>query len=125
MKKRLDALHYCQPLSIDSAPLAEKLLTDLLKTTEGFQQLKHANTDLSKQLRAAQEAKAPLESEVARLHTGSNELHLSLMKVKEDTDKKDAQWRAAVKKMETENADLRFLVEQGKDVQQQLEQQTN
>ena len=53
LKRRLDALHYQQPLSkstfssfvltmlllcaaIDSAALAEKLLNDLLKTTEGF-----------------------------------------------------------------------------------------
>ena len=47
LKRRLDALQYCQPLckckinrdlfvAIDSAALAEKLLNDLLKTTEGF-----------------------------------------------------------------------------------------
>lgn len=46
LKKRLDALHYCQPLSkflfcfivvaFESAALAERLLNDLLKTTEGF-----------------------------------------------------------------------------------------
>ena len=40
LKKRLDALHYCQPLTIESAALAEKLLNDLLRTTEGFQKLK-------------------------------------------------------------------------------------
>jgi centrosomal protein CEP135 len=40
LKKRLDALHYCQPLSMDSAALVEKLLNDLVKTTEGFQQMK-------------------------------------------------------------------------------------
>lgn len=37
LKKRLDALHYCQPLTIESSPLVEKLLNDLVKTTEGFQ----------------------------------------------------------------------------------------
>lgn len=36
LKKRLDALHYCQPLGIDSVPLVERLLNDLVKTTEGF-----------------------------------------------------------------------------------------
>lgn len=40
LKKRLDALHYCQPLTIESSALVEKLLNDLVKTTEGFQQLK-------------------------------------------------------------------------------------
>ena len=33
-------------LAIESAALAEKLLGDLLKTTEGFQRLKKMNDDL-------------------------------------------------------------------------------
>lgn len=37
LKKRLDALHYCQPLNLEACPLVEKLLNDLVKTTEGFQ----------------------------------------------------------------------------------------
>ena len=40
LKKRLDALHYCQNLTIDSASLVERLLNDLIKTTEGYQNLK-------------------------------------------------------------------------------------
>ena len=35
LKKRLDALHYCQPMGVDSVFLVEKLLNDLIKTTEG------------------------------------------------------------------------------------------
>lgn len=36
LKKRLDSFHYFQPLAIESAALVEKLLNDLVKTTEGF-----------------------------------------------------------------------------------------
>ena len=34
------------PIAIESAALAEKLLNDLLKTTEGFQRLKKMNEEL-------------------------------------------------------------------------------
>ena len=37
LKNRLDKLHYYQPLTIESAALVERLLNDLIKTTEGFQ----------------------------------------------------------------------------------------
>jgi centrosomal protein CEP135 len=36
LKKRLDSLHYSYPFSIDSSSLVEKLLNDLIKTTEAF-----------------------------------------------------------------------------------------
>lgn len=50
LKKKLDALHYSYPLSLDSAPLVDKLLVDLLKTTEGFQKLKKQNIEISSKL---------------------------------------------------------------------------
>ena len=46
LKKRLDALHYYQPLNIECSALVERLLNDLIKTTEGFQNLKKANAEL-------------------------------------------------------------------------------
>ena len=50
LKKRLDALHYSQPFSAESATLIEKLLGDLLKTSEGFQSLKKMNEELKQNL---------------------------------------------------------------------------
>jgi centrosomal protein CEP135 len=43
LKRKLDALQYSQPLGIESAALAEKLLNDLLKSTEAFNKLKKIN----------------------------------------------------------------------------------
>jgi len=48
LKKRLDALNFCEPVTIDSAALVERLLTTLLKTTEGFQTIKKKNILLEK-----------------------------------------------------------------------------
>ena len=58
LKRNLDALHYSQPLSnsfhnsldIESAALVERLLSDLVKTSEGFQTLKRQNEDLRNNL---------------------------------------------------------------------------
>ena len=43
LKKRLNALNFCEPVTIESAAIVERLLTTLLKTTEGFQTLKKKN----------------------------------------------------------------------------------
>ena len=40
VRKQLDQLHYCLPFNVESAGLVERLLNDLLKTTEGYQKLK-------------------------------------------------------------------------------------
>ena len=46
LKAKLDALQYCQPLTIESAALAERLLNDMLKATEAFNKLKKINDEL-------------------------------------------------------------------------------
>ena len=36
VRKQLDQLHYCLPFNVHSTELVERLMTDLLKTTEGY-----------------------------------------------------------------------------------------
>lgn len=116
-------MHYCEPLGLESTALVDKLLCDLLKTTEGFQQLKKNNFDLTNKLKSIHESVAPLQSEVSRLMKQNNDLHLSMMKVKEESDQKDHQWRASAKKIEAEKTDLHFLVDKTKDDLRRMEQQ--
>ena len=40
IRKQLDQLHYCLPFNVEACGLVERLLNDLLKTTEGYQKLK-------------------------------------------------------------------------------------
>lgn len=115
LKKRLDSLRYCEPLGLESAPLVEKLLTDLIKTTEGFQQLKKQNSELNSKIKSLNESLVPLQNEVSVLMKKNNDLHLHLMSTKEDFDSKDSFWRASVRKLEAENGDLKFLAKKGKD----------
>jgi centrosomal protein CEP135 len=51
----------------------------------------------------------PLKRENNRLVKQNNELHLELMRVKEDTDGRDGNWRLTLKTLESENTDLKFL----------------
>lgn len=36
LKRTLEALHYCQPITIESTALVEKLLNDLTTATNGY-----------------------------------------------------------------------------------------
>ena len=106
LKRRLDALNYCKPLGIESAALAESLLNDLVKTTEGFQSLKKKNTELRDNLEKAQQALLPLKKENERVVRESNDLHRELIRVREDAEKKELHRPAP------EEQDLKFVVEQ-------------
>jgi centrosomal protein CEP135 len=87
--------HNPNPLAIESAALAEKLLNDLLKTTEGFQKLKKINEELKQQCQSdftyvsklsslPPLKQEPVKKENERIVRENNELHLLLIKVKEE-----------------------------------------
>lgn len=40
LRKKLEALNYKEPLHTDTAPLVDKLVTDLLHTTDSYRDLK-------------------------------------------------------------------------------------
>ena len=42
----------------------------------------------------------------------NNELHMEIIRVKEDIEVKENKWRAALKALENERSDLRFVVGQ-------------
>lgn len=50
LKRRLDALHFTEPLHAESVPLVEHILTELIRTTDGFKNLKQSHEHLRSQL---------------------------------------------------------------------------
>lgn len=56
LKRRLDALHFTEPLNPESVPLVEHILTELIRTTDGFKHLKQSHEQLRSQLPSAEEA---------------------------------------------------------------------
>lgn len=74
--------------AIDSAALAEKLLNDLLKTTEGFQRLKKMHEDLKQSTGNNSGFDESLRVEFERVQRENNTLHQQMIAVKEDAASK-------------------------------------
>ena len=88
LKKNLDSLHYSQPFTIESAALVERLFNDLLKTTEGFQGLKRVNDEVKTQLIKSENQIQPLKFENHKLVKENNEMHVAMIKTKEEAEYK-------------------------------------
>jgi len=68
-------------IALESAALAEKLLNDLLKTTEGFQKLKKINESLQSQVSSDNLYYEPLKKENERVVKENNELHFKVIQL--------------------------------------------
>ena len=109
LRKRLDQLGYRQPLGIESLPLAEKLFGDLLHTTES---LKNAKLQLGRQKEQKgvwEQQVEPYRNDNSRLVKENNDLHQQLIRVKESGEMKVKELKVTLRRLEHENADLKFL----------------
>ena len=115
LRKRLDSLGYRHPLGIESLPLVDVLLSDLLTTTQSLKQTKlralnqkpgHSDHP-SKE--ALQTAVAPFKTDNARLLRENNELCQKLIKTKDDQSGKYRDYKQKLRKLENENVDLKRL----------------
>ncbi|XP_072538741.1 centrosomal protein of 135 kDa isoform X1 [Salminus brasiliensis] len=109
LRKRLDQLGYRQPLGIESLPLVEKLFSDLVHTTESLRNAKLSAGKTEKESRNLDALLEPYKTENARLVRENNELHLGLLKLKEDKDRTTRELKAYIRKLDHETSDLKFL----------------
>uniref|UniRef100_A0A672RF43 Centrosomal protein of 135 kDa n=1 Tax=Sinocyclocheilus grahami TaxID=75366 RepID=A0A672RF43_SINGR len=109
LRKRLDQLGYRQPLAIESLPLVEKLFSDLVHTTESLRNAKLAARKTEKESRNVDAVLEPYKAENARLVKESNELHLGLLKLREEKDRISRELKAYIRKLDHETSDLKFL----------------
>lgn len=97
LRKRLDQLGYRQTLGVESLPLIEKLFNDLIHTTESLKktklELSKSTDQLNISLKNASVASngdvlpasiQAYKSDNAKLIKENNELHLELIKTKDD-----------------------------------------
>ncbi|XP_053559920.1 centrosomal protein of 135 kDa [Bombina bombina] len=109
LRKRLDQLGYKQPLGIESLPLVEKLFSDLVHTTESLRNAKLSAGKSEKENKNFDSVIEPYKTENARLVRENNELHLELLKLKEESDRHIKDLKASLRKLEHQAADLKFL----------------
>ncbi|XP_066287957.1 centrosomal protein of 135 kDa-like isoform X2 [Branchiostoma lanceolatum] len=110
LRRRLDQLGYRQPLGIESLPLVEKLFADLVHTTESLKNLKlQGGKAVQQPTDSDDDTTEPYRTENARLVTENNKIHLELINIKEGAEKQAKDLKATIRKLEHENADLRFL----------------
>ncbi|OXB83851.1 UNVERIFIED_CONTAM: hypothetical protein H355_003063 [Colinus virginianus] len=109
LRKRLDQLGYRQPLGVESLPLVEKLFSDLVHTTESLRSAKLSAGKTEKECSNYDAIIEPYKTENAKLTRENNELHLEILKLKEQTDHHIKDLKASLRRVENEAADLRFL----------------
>uniref|UniRef100_A0A8D2Q958 Centrosomal protein of 135 kDa n=1 Tax=Varanus komodoensis TaxID=61221 RepID=A0A8D2Q958_VARKO len=88
LRKRLDQLGYRQPLGVESLPLVEKLFSDLVHTTESLRSAKLSAGKIEKEYSNFDVVLEPYREENARLTRENNELHLEVLKLKEQLEQR-------------------------------------
>ena len=109
LRKRLDQLGYRQPLGIEALPLVEKLFSDLLHTTESLKGAKQQLGKHKEQKVVWEQHVEPYKTDNARLVKENNELHQQLIHKKESSELRVRELKASLRRLEHENADLKFL----------------
>ncbi|XP_075786504.1 centrosomal protein of 135 kDa isoform X4 [Pelodiscus sinensis] len=109
LRKRLDQLGYRQPLGVESLPLVEKLFSDLVHTTESLRSTKLSAGKIEKECSNFDAILEPYKAENAKLTRENNELHLEILKLKEESEHHVKDLKATLRKVEHDTADLKFL----------------
>ena len=107
LRNKLNCLHYCQPLSKESCALVERVLGDLLATTELYQRTKLRAEKAEAQITQEQIALQPLKKENARVVRENNALHREMIQVKENLSQNDNSWQRQYKQLESEYNDIK------------------
>ncbi|NXU38695.1 CP135 protein, partial [Drymodes brunneopygia] len=109
LRKRLDQLGYRQSLGVESLPLVEKLFSDLVHTTESLRKAKLSSGKTEKECSNYDTVLEPYRTENARLTRENNDLHLEILRLKEQSDRHVKDLKASLRRVEHETSDLKFL----------------
>jgi len=100
-----------QPLGIESAPLVQHLLQDIILTTTNYEELRQRGERAEQDRDVASNQAGALRKEYSRVTRENNQLHLGMIQAAEKLDEQRAQWEARERKRAGELGDMRFLCE--------------
>jgi hypothetical protein len=115
LARKLSALNYTLPPTTLTAPLTsllESLFTDLVSTTEAYENLQTKEEGVAHELSKAQAQVFPLRKENARLLRENNQLHLELIKAEDETGKTKQSHELELSGLKQEIGEAKFLSEQ-------------
>ena len=112
VKKSLEVLGYKDPLGIDSVSIVNKVLNDLIKTTEGFKKLQDERDKLRNELKSQNDLLLPFRNENIRLTKENNELHQEMIKLKDALEKNSNANMQSRTKTQNEKDEFKLLLSQ-------------
>ena len=112
VKKSLEVLGYKDPLGIDSVSVVNKVLNDLIKTTEGFKKLQDERDKLRNELKSQNDIILPIRNENIRLTKENNELHQEMIKLKDAFEKNSNASNQNMIKTKNEKEEFKLLLTQ-------------
>lgn len=119
LRRRLDAMGYGDyPLGLDSAPLAQIMLEDLVATTEALRDSEESSDGVMYKLQIAEQLLEPLQIENTKLRRDNTQLHKELITVGEETLKLQNKQATMQFNLQAEN---RRITLQKQQVEEQLD----
>ena len=109
LRRKLEALSYTEKLDATSGALVERLVDDLVHTTESYRTLKMQAAKQAAETEACQSKVEVLKKDNARLLQENNSLHMGLIARSEHEDAVEKTSSLAQRKMEDEMAELLFF----------------
>ncbi|XP_025602495.2 testis-specific gene 10 protein isoform X2 [Athalia rosae] len=109
VRKHLDRLGYRQALSLDALPLIERLLADLIQTTDSLKHFKTVAQDNIEACSQLQLVTEPYKCDNARLVQECNQLHMKLLETDESNQKQIKELKKQVRKLDIASNDVQLL----------------
>ena len=110
-KKKAETLHYTQPFTLESTAIVDRLITDVMRVSEKYAQIKKSFEETGQELSRQKQSVQPISFENEKLTKENNQLHMEIIKIKEEYSTKESNWRTSVTTLEENKTDLKFVIE--------------